>query len=83
MNKKALIAGGIVGLILPFIGIFLGLQVSVTLGNILAFPVVALAAILDKPFGTWPLPLLIFSFVLSSAVWALIFGFASKLLAKK
>lgn len=82
MNKKWLIIGGVFGLFAPFIGIFIGLQVSVIFGNFLAFPIIALAFITGKPFGTWSAGFMIFAVVLSVVVWALVFGLAQMALRK-
>lgn len=82
MSKKYLILGGAFGIIAPFIGIFLGLQVSVALGNILAFPVIGLAYLTGHPFGMWHPLMMVLAIVLSVFVWALIFGFVAKLIKK-
>ena len=82
MNKKALVWGGIFGLVAPFVGIFFGLQISVVLGNILAFPVIALVYVTGTPFGMWSPILTITAVVLSVVAWALIFGVLAKLLGR-
>jgi ABC-type dipeptide/oligopeptide/nickel transport system permease subunit len=79
MKKSWLIAGGIFGLVAPFIGMFFGLQVSTVLGNILAFPVIALVYITGTPFGFWGGGLYVLAITLSIVAWALIFGVASTL----
>lgn len=82
MSKKALIWGGIFGLLAPFIGIFLGLQVSTTLGNILAFPVIGLSYATGVPFGMWHWSMLLLAVALSVVLWALIFALVAKLFRK-
>jgi hypothetical protein len=79
MNKKAFIWGGLFGLIAPFIGIFLGLQVSTLLGNIFAFPLIGIAYMTGQPFGMWHPALMIGAAILSIVVWALIFGIIARL----
>lgn len=79
MSKKAIIGGAIFGLIAPFVGIFLGLQVSTILGNILAFPIIGVSAVVGVPFGLWPLWGMIGALLLSIVVWALVFGLISLL----
>lgn len=83
MNKKCLIWGGLFGLIAPFIGIFAGLQISTTVGNILAFPIIGLSALTGVPFGMWGAGMMLFAFALSVVVWALIFSLIAKLFTKK
>ena len=82
MNKKSLILGGTFGLIAPFVGLFLGLQVSVIIGNILAFPVIGLAYLTGQPFGMWHPLMMVLAIVLSVVTWALIFSFIAKLVKK-
>ena len=81
MNKKALIWGGVFGLVAPFIGLFVGLQVSPMLANILMFPIIGLAAVSGGSFGQNPAILLV-GVVLSVVVWALIFGIVAKFLKR-
>lgn len=83
MNKKALIGGAVFGLVAPFVGIFIGLQISTVLGNVLAFPVVGLAYLTGEPFGIWGSGMMIFAVALSIALWAIIFGAISMAFARK
>lgn len=83
MNRKALALGGIFGLIAPFVGIFMGLQVSVILGNILALPVIGLVYVTGTPFGMWSPALMIAAVVLSIVLWALIFALIARLLGRR
>ena len=72
-NKKALVWGGVFGLVAPFIGMFIGLQVSPMVANILMFPVIAMSAALNSPFGMWSPALMLTALMLSVIVWALVF----------
>jgi len=72
-NKKALVWGGVFGLVAPFIGMFIGLQVSPVVANVLMFPIIAMAAGLNSPFGMWSPALMLAALVLSVIVWALVF----------
>lgn len=72
MNKRIYLLGAVLGLVMPVVGVFFGLQVSTTLGNILAFPVIAIAAFTDMPFGTWHAGLWIIAMLLSVLAWTLI-----------
>ena len=83
MSKKALIIGGVFGLISPFIGIFMGLQVSTILGNIFAFPVIGLAYATGQPFGMWHPTLMVVAVILSVIVWALIFAVVARLFMRQ
>lgn len=81
MSKKALIWGGVFGLVAPFIGLFVGLQVSPMLANILMFPIIGLAAVSGGWFGQNPSIFLV-GIVLSVVVWALVFGIVAKFLKR-
>ena len=83
MSKIALFVGGVWGIIAPFAGIFFGLQVSSVVGNVLAFPVVALVYLTGTPFGMWDSWQLVVALTASVVIWAFIFGFAAKLLAQR
>ena len=65
--------GGVFGLVAPFIGMFIGLQVSPMVANILMFPVIAMSAALNSRFGMWSPALMLAALVLSVIVWALVF----------
>ncbi|KKW44602.1 MAG: hypothetical protein UY94_C0019G0012 [Parcubacteria group bacterium GW2011_GWA2_56_21] len=72
-NKKALLWGGVFGLVAPFVGMFVGLQVSPMVANVLMFPVLAMSVMLGSPFGMWSPALMLVALVLSVIVWALVF----------
>lgn len=71
--SKVTTGGAIFGLIAPFVGIFFGLQVSTTIGNILAWPFILLVIITDVPIGMWSGVLFIFGIALSMICWAIAF----------
>ena len=73
-NKKALLWGGVFGLVAPFVGVFVGLQVSPMVANVLMFPVLAMSVMLGSPFGMWSPALMLVALVLSVIVWALVFA---------
>lgn len=73
-NKKALIWGGVFGFAAPFIGIFIGLQVSPTIANVLMFPVLILSELLSSPFGAWSPGLMLAGLILSVVTWAVVFA---------
>ena len=72
--------GGVFGLVAPFIGLFVGLQVSPMVANILMLPILALSAVLNSPFGMWSPTLMLTGLVLSVVVWALVFAIVVGLL---
>ncbi len=72
-EKKVAIAGFIFGLIAPVFGLFFGLQVSPTLGNIFTFPWIIIAMLTDSAFGYWMGVTRWIAFVFSGLVWSLIF----------
>ena len=67
--KKVYILGIILGLAMPIVGVFLGLQISTTLGNIFALPIIAIVLVTGLPFGAWHSLLWFVAFGLSIAVW--------------
>jgi len=72
--------GGVFGLVAPFVGMFVGLQVSPMVANVLMFPVIAMAAVLNSPFGMWSPALMLAALVLSVIAWALVFAAVGTLL---
>lgn len=81
-NKKALIWGGVFGFVAPFIGLFVGLQLSPTIANILMFPVLLLSEVLNSPFGTWSPGFMLAGLLVSMAAWALVFAAVSALVKR-
>lgn len=65
--------GGLFGLVAPFIGMFIGLQVSPMVANVLMFPIIGMSAMLQSPFGAWSPALMLAGLALSIIVWALAF----------
>ncbi len=51
MLSKLILCRFLFGLIAPFIGLFIGLQMSPWLANILMFPFIIVSALTDIPIG--------------------------------
>lgn len=81
-NNKALTYGMIFGLIAPIIGLFAGLQLSSTLGNIFMFPFHIVGLFTDQPFGNWSTLLKIIGVLVSVISWGLLFYLISKLIKR-
>ena len=71
---RTYILGIFLGIVTPIIGLFAGLQISTTLGNILAFPLLVVSYVSSVPIGMWPWPLWVIGAVLSIALWTSIVG---------
>jgi len=72
-----------IGLIIPFLALFLGLQISPIIGSILLTPIILLSSFFDETFANLPFyihALLIFS---SGIFYLLAFYFFSKLFFKR
>ena len=80
MRMRVAILGVLFGLLMPAVGIFVGLQVSTTLGNVLAFPVIAVVSITGVPFGMWSAWHILIAALLSICIWTVIFSLLDKLL---
>ena len=78
--SKSAIFGFIFGLIAPFIGLFLGLQVSVFLGNLLTLPFQAFFTLTGVPFGEMPGVIILLLTLISGILWAAIFYAIARLL---
>ncbi len=74
--------GAVFGFLAPFIGMFVGLQISPIVADVLMFPIVGLAAVLGSPFGMWGMGLKLASLVLSIVAWAVVFMLISKLIKR-
>ncbi|MBI2612819.1 hypothetical protein HYW59_03380 [Candidatus Kaiserbacteria bacterium] len=83
MNRKALMWGGVFGLVAPFVGLFIGLQVSPVVANVLMFPIIGLAYVVGQPFGMWNPMLMLLGLALSVAAWALVFSIVAKFLKRR
>lgn len=73
----------IIGITIPFFALFIGLQISPTIGNILLIPISYISTFLENSFSELPYTihaLLIFSVAI---FFVLIFFFSSKLFMKK
>ena len=82
MKKQMYLLGIVLGLIMPVVGVFFGLQVSVMLGNIFAFPIVVIAALTDKPFGMWNAGLWVVAMLFSVLAWTFIVAIVDRILRR-
>ncbi len=80
LYRRATIAGFIFGLIIPWIGLYIGLAVNTTIGSLLTLPWIAIAAIAGEAMLELPLVLKLAAFVLSGLIWSAIFAVAGRLL---
>ncbi len=80
MTKKPLLAGCLFGLLAPPVGLFIGLQVSPAMANVLMFPVIIVGVFLDTPLGDMSAGLWVGMVVLSGIVWALLFAAGERLI---
>ncbi len=76
LSKAALLWGALFGLLAPIVGLFLGLQVSVVIANVLLWPALLMSSVLGAPLGTWNIWLMLGGMLVSVLVWALVFGIA-------
>lgn len=83
MERKALIVGGIFGLIAPFVGLIFGLQISILIGNILAFPIIIMVMMTGIPIGKWHPIFMLVALGVSIVTWVCIFGLVAKLIHNK
>jgi phosphotransferase system glucose/maltose/N-acetylglucosamine-specific IIC component len=83
MVTKPLLYKFLIGLILPFLGLFVGLQVSPWLANILMFPIIAVSALMDLPLGEMPSWMWVGMLLLSGIVWAALLSVPGYFLNKK
>lgn len=83
MSKTNYIVGIVLGLLSPVIGVFLGLQVSTWLGNVFAFPFIAVSFVSGVPLGMWNPVMWALGFLFSIAIWVMIVFIYKKLTKKK
>jgi hypothetical protein len=74
MGNRTYVLGALFGLIVPSIGIFVGLQVSTTVGNILAFPFIFVSLITGITLGMWSPVIWMAAIIVSIAIWTGIFA---------
>jgi hypothetical protein len=72
--------GALFGVIAPFFGLFVGLQIIPFFGTILLFPFVLISKIVGQPLGEFSTTLLVLSFILSIIVWGGIFVLIGQLI---
>ncbi len=82
MKKRIYVLGVSLGIIMPYIGIFAGLQVSPVLGNVLAFPAITLSYVTGTPIGMWHPAMWILATILSIILWTIIVFVVDKLVTK-
>ena len=82
MSRKTLIWGSFIGIIAPFFGIFLGLQVHPIIGNIFSFPLIIVSRISSTPFGQMNFGLRLLGLTISVVCWIAIVFFLKKLFSK-
>ena len=86
MQKKhlrAAILGFLFGAITPFVGVFLGLQISPFLGTLFAFPFLAAGWMFGEPFGSLSPLIKVGALLLSGLVWSFIFLSTAKALSRR
>lgn len=76
-HPLAATAGFLFGVLAPLLGVFLGLQVSPTLGNLFAFPLIAMGWVLDEPFGQLSSLSRIAALLVSGLLWSFVYAGAA------
>ena len=67
-------AGFLFGVLVPLLGVFLGLQVSPALGNLFAFPLIAMAWALGEPIGQLSSLSRVAALLASGLLWCCVFA---------
>ena len=80
-HLKAHIWGAVFGLFAPIVGLFIGLQISPIVADILMWPVLLLARIVGTPFGSWGWGLISTGLIVSILLWSMVFALVQRLLA--
>jgi len=83
VRKRVYILGIIIGIITPISGLFVGLQVSPVLGNILTAPLILLSLITGDALGNLSGVMRIVGILISIVLWTAIFALIDKLMQKK
>jgi len=73
MNKKAIIYGGVFGLLAPLFGVFVGLQVNPFVGTLLLLPVIGMSIVLGDPIGMFGTGTKILAIGVSVVFWIFVF----------
>ena len=71
--------GALFGIFASLIGIFIGLQVSSSLGTILLSPAILISKVINQPFRNFSAGLVIFTLVFTLAVWGGVFVLLGRL----
>lgn len=80
--NKAFIYGAVFGLIAPMIGLFVGLQLSTFLANILMFPFYIIGLFTEGPFGNWSMAMRVLGVLFSMITWGTVFYLIFKLVKR-
>ena len=80
---KATLFGFLVGLLMPVFGLFIGLQVSPTLANIMLFPLLFLSDLTGIVFGNASGFQWLLFFLFSGVSWALLFFAVNRLIKSR
>jgi len=73
-HKFAACLGFLFGALSPVVGLFLGLQISTVLGNIFAFPFIALSTLVGEPIGNLSPLIMAAGILLSGLAWSFVFA---------
>lgn len=71
------------GVLTPFVGVFLGLQVAPLLGTIFAFPLLAAGWLVGEPIGQLSPLIRAGALLASGLVWSFIFVLTAKVLKRR
>lgn len=78
--KKVFIIGMIFGAVASAFGLFSGLQIHPTLGEVLLYPFVLMADMMGKPLGTWSGLAKLVGLLLAMIFWGMVFVGLSRFL---
>lgn len=78
--KKIFIIGAVFGVFASVFGLFVGLQLSPVLANILLFPLFIMGKILNQPLGNWSVFSRIIGLLFSMLMWGMVFVGVAKII---
>lgn len=82
-HPRAATVGFVFGLISPLVGVFLGLQVSSTLGTLFAFPLIVAGWLIGEPFGQLSTLARVATLLISGCVWCAVFTWIAAVLNRR